>query len=63
MFVTEFSEKPIRESVICRRIKLCMEQIVRFRNDSSVQPILFIVKLNHSLINRNVIRASTSLRL
>jgi len=59
VFVTEISEKPICESVIRRRLKLCMKQIVRFRIDSSVQPILFVVKPNHSLINRDVIRAPT----
>ena len=62
MFVTEISEKSICESVICRRLKLCMKQIVRFRIDSSVQPILFILKSNHGLIDRNVIRAPTRFR-
>jgi len=40
-----------------------MKQIVRFRIDSSVKPILFIVKSNHGLINRNVIRAPSRFRL
>ena len=63
MFVTEISKKPICESVIRRRFKLCVKQIVRFRINSSVQPILFTVKPNHRLINRNVIRAPTRFRL
>jgi hypothetical protein len=63
VFATEISEKPICDSVIRRWLKLCMEQIVRFRIDSSVQPILFIVKPSHSLINRNVIRPPTGFRL
>jgi len=63
VFSAEISEKPIRESVVCRRFKLCVEQIVRFWIDSSVQPILFIIESNHCLINRNVIRGSTSFRL
>jgi hypothetical protein len=57
MFVAEGGKKSICESVICRWFKLCVEQIVRFRIDSGVQPILFIVKLDHSPIDRNVIRA------
>jgi hypothetical protein len=33
-----------------------MEQIVRIRINGGVQPILFIVKLDHGFIDRNVIR-------
>ena len=40
-----------------------MKQIIRFWINSSVQPILFIVKSSYRLIDPNVIRASTGLRL
>ena len=40
-----------------------MVQIVRFRIDSSVQPVLFIIESNHRFINRNVIRDSNRFRL
>jgi len=63
VFVTGISEKSICESVICRWFKLCMAQIVRFWINSSVQPILFIVKSNHCLIDRNVIRSPARFRL
>jgi hypothetical protein len=40
-----------------------MEEIVRIRINGGVQPIPFVVKLNHGLINRNVIRTPTGFRL
>ncbi len=63
MFVTEISKKPIFEGVIYRLFKLCVEQIVCFWIDSSVQQILFIIKSNHRFIDRNVIRTPTRFRL
>ena len=43
VFLAEICEKLICENVVCRCFELCVQQIVRFRIDSSVQPILFIV--------------------
>ena len=63
VFLAEICEKLICDRIVSCRLKLCVKQIVRFRIDSSVQPILFIVKSNHRLINRNVIRASPRLWL
>jgi hypothetical protein len=40
-----------------------MEQLIRFRIDSGVQPILLIVESDHSFINRNVIRRSPTFGL
>ncbi len=60
VFVMKFCEKLICYNVCSCRFKLCMWKIVRVSVDSSVQPIVFIVELNHSLVNRNVIRAPTS---
>ncbi|ESS02439.1 MAG: hypothetical protein A07HR67_02770 [uncultured archaeon A07HR67] len=40
-----------------------MEQAVRVWIDSSVQPALFRIELNHGLINHNVIRIGTVCRL
>ena len=60
VFFAELPEKLIRNNVCSCRFKLFMEQIVRFRIDGGVQPILLIIKLNHGFINRNVIRAPSS---
>ncbi len=40
-----------------------MEQAVGIGIDSSVQPISFIIRLNHGFVDRNVIRISTVCRL
>jgi len=36
--------------------KACVKQFVRLWIDRRVQPIRFIIELDHRLINRNVIR-------
>jgi len=63
VFLPEICEKLICDSIVSCRFKLCMEQIIRFWIDSSVQPILFIIESNHGIIDRNVIRAPTRFRL
>jgi len=63
VFLPGICEKLICNSIASCRFKLCKEQIIRFWIDSSVQPILFIIESNHGLIDRNVIRAPTRLRL
>lgn len=60
VFFVEFCERPIYESIVSCRIKLCTWLIVEFKINDSVQPIQFIVKLNHSLSDGIVIQASTS---
>jgi len=56
VFLAEFHEKRVSDTIVCRRFKLCMEEFIRFWIDSSVQPVPFVVESDHSLINRNVIR-------
>ena len=56
VFLAEFREKRVSDTIVCRRFKLCMEEFVRFWVDSSVQPVPFVVESDHSLVNRNVIR-------
>jgi hypothetical protein len=58
VFVAEFCEKLSCKYIFCR-FKLCMESIVRIWMVSSVQSILFIVRLNHDFTDRNVIWAPT----
>ena len=40
-----------------------MEQAIRIGIDSSVQPVLLRIDLNHDLIDRNLVRAGTVCRL
>jgi len=58
VFVTEFRKKLICNHIVFDRFKPYVYQIISFRIDNSIQQILFITELNHSLINRNVIRAT-----
>jgi len=59
MFLAEIYQKLICENIVSCRLKPCMEQIIRFWIDGSVQPILFVFKSAHRLINCSVIRAPT----
>lgn len=43
------------EAFRSRRFELRMEQFVRIRIDGSVQPVLIVIKLDHRLVDRNVI--------
>ena len=56
MFLTKFLQKPFRQCGRSRRIQPRMQNFVRFWLDSSVQPIAMVVKLNHRLVKRDVIR-------
>ena len=63
MFLVEFSEKHLGNRLISRRREFDVQQAVRCRIDSSVQPEPLVVELDHSLINRDVIRVRTVERL
>jgi len=63
MFLTEFRKEHPGQRLYSRRIKPHMEQAIGVGIDSSVQPISIIIKLNHSLIDRNVIRLGPTCRL
>jgi hypothetical protein len=55
VFVPKSIDKRLGEILVCGRFKACMEEFVRFRIDSSVQPILFTVNPDHRFIYRNLI--------
>jgi len=59
MLLAEFSEKYLGNRLISRRRELHMQQAVRLGIDCSVQPEPFVIELDHSLVNRNVIRVGT----
>jgi hypothetical protein len=56
VFLVKFSKKRMSENFRCGRSQLRMEQFVRFGINSGVQPILLVIELDHSFVNRNVIR-------
>ncbi|GAB7121272.1 hypothetical protein JCM9743_37470 [Natrinema sp. JCM 9743] len=56
VFLGEFRKKRMSENLCCCRFKLRMEQFVCLGINCSVQPVLLIIQLDHSLVNRNVIR-------
>ncbi len=63
MFLSEFLQKSFCQRGRSRRIQPYVEDVVRFRIDSSVQPIPMVVKLNHCLVERDVIRLLVIRRL
>ncbi len=63
MFLSEFPQKPFCQRGRSRRIQPYMKAIVRLRIDSSVQPIAIFLKLNHRLVERDVIRFLVNCRL
>ncbi|AFO58408.1 hypothetical protein NJ7G_3188 [Natrinema sp. J7-2] len=56
MFLGEFLQEPFRQHGRSRRIQPDMENLVRLWVNSSVQPIAMFGKLDHRLIERDVIR-------
>jgi len=56
MFLGEFLYEPFRQHGRSCRIQPDMENFVRLWINSSVQPITMFVKLNHRLVERDVIR-------
>jgi len=63
VFLAELGKKCMGENICSRWFKLCIEQFIRFRVDSGVQPILLVVESDHRLINHNVIRILSRLWL
>jgi len=63
VFLAKFGKKRMSENLRRGRPQLCMEQFVRFWIDSSVQPIFLVVELDHSFVDRNVIRRPPLFRL
>ncbi|ELY37794.1 hypothetical protein C496_19870 [Natronorubrum tibetense GA33] len=63
MFLSEFLQELFCQSGRSRRIQPCMEYLVSFWIDSSVQPIAVFVKLNHRFVKRDVIRILVNCRL
>ncbi len=59
MFLAEFGEGCVGENVCSGWFKLCMKQFVCIRIDSGVQPVAFVIELNHGLVNCDVIRMPT----
>ena len=60
VFLTELRKEPVRENLFPRPLKRCMEQFVRVRIDRGVQPVALVIELNYGLVDRNVIRISTT---
>jgi len=56
VFLAEFHKERVSESVGSRRFKLCIQQFVCSRIDSSVQPVVLVVELDHGFVDCNVIR-------
>ncbi len=56
VFLAEFTEEHLGESVRSRRFKLRMEQFVRIGIDGGVQPVLPVVDPDHGFVDCNVIR-------
>jgi len=56
VFLAEFGKERVSENVCSGRFKLCVEYFVRFRIDCGVQPVAFIVELDHSFADHNVVR-------
>ncbi len=63
MFLSEFLQEPFCQRGRSRQIQLYMEYIVRFWIGSSVQPIAMFIKLNHRLVERDVIQFLVNYRL
>jgi hypothetical protein len=59
VFLAELSES-LSSRLISRQRNRKMQQAVRLRIDRSVQPEPFVIELDHGLVDRNVIRASTT---
>ncbi|EMA27648.1 hypothetical protein C444_19227 [Haloarcula japonica DSM 6131] len=59
VFLVKFGEKRVSKNCRYGRSKLCMKPFVRLSIDDSVQPVLFIIELDHGLSNRNMIRLPT----
>jgi hypothetical protein len=63
MFVAEVREEHLGQCFSSRRMESYMEQAVRIGVDGGVQPVLLVTDLNHSFVERNVIRICTISRL
>lgn len=63
VFLEEFGEKFSCDRDRVRRKQPRVEDSVRFRTDSGVQPVLFVVDSDRLLVNSNSIRAFTARRL
>ena len=59
MFVAEFSKEHLCNRLISRRREMDVQQSVRVGSNRCVQPVPFVVELDHGLVNRNVIRIRT----
>ncbi len=56
VFLTEFSQKFLRQCGCCSCKEPYMEESVCLRIDCRVQPILLTIDPDHCLVQRNVIR-------
>ncbi len=63
MFLSEFLQNSFCQHGLSRRIQPYMVDFVRFRIDSSEQPIPIFIELNHCLVKRDVIRLLIICRL
>ena len=57
VFLAQFPEEDLGQTEILRDSKLDMEEFARGGIDGSVQPVSLVIDLDHSLVNRDVIRA------
>jgi hypothetical protein len=62
-FLNEFPEKLPRRPLGSARVAPDVEEFVRFWIDGGVQPVTLVVELNHRLVDRDVIRATSAGRL
>jgi len=63
MSLAEFGEEHLGNRLISRRREFNVQQAICLRIDRSVQPEPFVIELDHSFVNRNVIRLDTIKRL
>jgi len=63
MFLAEFREEYLGDSLISRRSELQVQQAIRCRIDDGVQSETLVIQLDHGLINRDMIRISAIKRL
>jgi hypothetical protein len=50
-FLAKFNNKHVNDTLVRRRLKRCVQELVCFGIDSSVQQILLVIELDHSFVN------------
>jgi hypothetical protein len=63
LFLAEFTQEQYSEMRRSRLKQPNVEELIRLGIDSGVQPMTFVVELNHCLVKRDVIRVGITGRL